>query len=66
MTTAQFYLQNWLRDKPPGLANYLNYNRHRKKEICYIFRLRAEADGSYMQHFIKDIKLAQIYATFVT
>lgn len=24
----------------------MRYNRDRKKEICYIFRIRAEAEGS--------------------
>ena len=45
MKTAYRYLEHWIRDKPAGLANYLNFNKHRKKEICYIFKLRSESDG---------------------
>ena len=46
MSTAIFYVENWLKDKPPGLPNYLNYNLHRKMEICYIFRLRSYSTAS--------------------
>ena len=47
MKTALRYLSRWLIHKPPGLANYLIYNRWMKREICYIFRLRSESDGCY-------------------
>ena len=46
MKTASFYVDNWLQDKPPGMPNYLCYNLDRKTEICYIFRIRAEATAS--------------------
>ena len=46
MKTAKFYVENWLRNKPPGLPSYLNFNLHRKKEICYIFRLRSESTAA--------------------
>ena len=34
-------------------ASYLKYNKHRKIEICYIFRLRAFADESHETLFIR-------------
>ena len=46
MKTARFYVENWLKNKPPGLSSYLNFNLHRKKEICYIFRLRSESNAA--------------------
>ena len=30
MKTTDFYIQNWLSNKPAGLANYLKYNKNRK------------------------------------
>ena len=46
MKTAKFYVENWLRNKSTGLPSYLNFNLHRKKEICYIFRLRSESTAA--------------------
>ena len=51
MSTAINYVDNWLRNKPPGLSNYLNYNLHRKMEICYIFRLRSYSTASLATFF---------------
>ena len=46
MKTAVYYVENWLRNKPPGLPSYLNFDFPRKREICYIFRLRSESTVS--------------------
>ena len=37
----------------PGIPNYFKYNKHKKVEICYIFRLRSLADGSHETLFIR-------------
>ena len=42
-------------NKPPGLANYLKFNKNKKTEICYIFKLRAFADGSHETLFVRHL-----------
>ena len=39
--TGILYAQEWFIDKPEGLPNYLLFNKNRKRECCYIFRIRA-------------------------
>ena len=54
MKTARFYVENWLCNKPPGLHSYLIFNLHRKREICYLFRLRSESTAAMKTLYDRD------------
>ena len=42
----KFILLKLTNPKHPGLTNFMNFNKCRKREICYQFRARAEFTGS--------------------
>ena len=46
MITTLQYRKTWFDEYVVGPPNYLRYNKNRKEEICYIFRIRTRCNGS--------------------